>query len=237
MQDKVTLKDGTEVGVGTWLDGRYGWTNTFRIIDIAQSYGFEMDADDRAAVEWYKDSGNVGDSDDDLDKLEIVTGQGGLSEKATEHVQDLLPEGWILRWDAGELSLISAWSDCAADGGGCEVATDHDGNDVVEPCGDHRPERKIRISFRQGIVGEPGPVTYAVALWDEDGEILFRSDEVTLPASPGQVGGEYWFPETVPNAELRKTAERLVAASDKAANSEVGDAGTGHGAYEFRSGN
>lgn len=211
MTDMITLMNGEQVAVGTWFDGQYGWTNSYRIIDLAVGHGFPMNDDDRAVLEWYRNSGDsdAGASDEELNMLEAATGQGGLSDKATDFMQDLLPEGWVLRWEDG-LTLLPAWEDCAADGGGCDVNEGHNGEVFVNPCSDHRPERKIRVTFRRGTSGKGNPVTYSVAVWDLTNEILFRSDEVTLPESPGLMGGEYWFPEAIPNPELRKAAERLV---------------------------
>lgn len=218
MSETITLKNGNKVEPGTWLDGTYGWTNSYRIIDMAVAHGMSLDAEDAAAVDRYRESGSsdAGASDDELDMLEIVTGQGGLSDKATDYMQDQLPEGWMLRWDAGELSLITAWSDCAADGNGCNLDLVDDGRgglrEFVMPCGDHKPERKIRVTLRRGTSNKSDPATYTVALWDEGNEILSGSAEVTVSGSFGLLGGEFWFPEEIPEPKIQEAAEKLVTA-------------------------
>lgn len=142
MRDTITLTNGEEVGTGTWLEGAHGWTNSYRVIDIAEGHGFTMDADERAALDWYRASGesDASGSDEELDMLEIVTGQRGLSDRATDHMEELLPGGWTLHWDAGELSLLPDWSVCAGEGNGCQVGVDDRGNEiVVKRCFDHNP--------------------------------------------------------------------------------------------------
>ena len=141
MRETITLSNGNEVEAGCWLSGTQGWTNSYRVIDIADFHGFGMDVEDRAVVDWYR---STGDSDTDasdatLDKLEAVTGQGGISDKATEYLEELLPAGWTLRWDDG-LTLLPDYMDCAADGNGCDIETDAEGNETVKRCYDHTPE-------------------------------------------------------------------------------------------------
>lgn len=139
MRETITLTNGKEVEPGTWLDGWHGWTNSYRIIDIAVGHGMTLDPEEQAAVEWYRNSGesDSGASDEELDKLELVTGQRGLSDKATEYMEEMLPDGWVLRWDDG-LALIPDWVDCAADGNGCETGVDSEGNEIVtKRCPDH----------------------------------------------------------------------------------------------------
>jgi hypothetical protein len=118
-----------ESAVGCWLDGHFGWHNNYRVIERAESCGFVLDDDDRRLVEVYKLNGDVEYLARQLaDKLErssdvppaarqeaeelieaaseVVLGQGGLSDKATEHLDSLAPEGYAFNWDAGELSLL-----------------------------------------------------------------------------------------------------------------------------------
>lgn len=145
MTEIITLKNGNTVESGTWLDGAKGWRNSYRIIDIAEEYGMELDDDARAAVEWYRSTGDsdAGASDDDLTRLEIVTGQGGLSDRATEYMQELLPDGWTLLWDDG-LSLVPAWEACSHAGAGCSMDWEWDANGEARPvvtyCADHKQE-------------------------------------------------------------------------------------------------
>lgn len=138
---KITLANGTEVEAGCWFEGAHGWTNSYRIVDLAVHHGMELDAEDAAVVEWYRENGGSGDgSDGELDKQEAMTGQGGITDKATEYLDEQLPTGWVLRWDAGEVTVLRDWDDCAAEGGGCQVDTDAAGNIVlVKRCREHNP--------------------------------------------------------------------------------------------------
>lgn len=142
MTEIITLENGNQVEAGCWLDGAAGWTNSYRIVDIATHYGMELDAEDTAIVEWYRNSGesDADASDETLDKLEAMTGQGGITDKATDYLMEQLPEGWTVRWDAGEMSVLEDWQDCAADGNGCQVDVDAAGSIVlVKRCADHNP--------------------------------------------------------------------------------------------------
>lgn len=142
MSETITLENGNEVTPGCWLEGWHGWTNSYRVVDLAVSHGMELDPEDAAIVEWYRRTGDsdTDASDETLDKLEAMTGQGGISDKASEYLGEQLPEGWVVRWDAGEMCVLRAWEDCAADGNGCDVDTDAAGNIVlVKLCRDHNP--------------------------------------------------------------------------------------------------
>ena len=122
----------TEDQVGCWLGGHMGWHNTYRvIIEYAVEYGFPLDDDDKKIVDVYRISHEgsdlaaivgylrerLGDAPADEDALraeaeglaevawEAVAGQGGLSDKATEYLNSLAPEGYAFNWDDG-LSLL-----------------------------------------------------------------------------------------------------------------------------------
>lgn len=142
MTENITLNNGNKVESGCWLDGAHGWTNSYRIVDIATHHGMELDADDAAIVEWYRTSGDSdsGASDDELDKLEAMTGQRGITDKAIEYMDGQLPEGWVLNVDMGEYTVLEDWVECSAEGNGCDVDTDASGNVVlVKRCPDHNP--------------------------------------------------------------------------------------------------
>lgn len=118
----------TEDMAGCWLDGHYGWTNHYRVVDRAQEWGFQIDADEQKLVDVYRlndDESEVlkllladreGDMPTDADRREaegliedaadVMLGQGGLVDKATEYLDSLAPEGMAFYWDMGELSLL-----------------------------------------------------------------------------------------------------------------------------------
>jgi hypothetical protein len=88
---------------GTWLDGNQGWHNHYRVVDIAQSYGWKgLDEweDGEGIVSRYR--ANEGTDDDH----EAMIGQGGLVDEATEYLESLAPFGHHFEWDMGELSLL-----------------------------------------------------------------------------------------------------------------------------------
>lgn len=191
---------------GTWLDGAHGWTNGYRCVERAISFGWTVP--EEYAEGWAAFEANHGDSD----TWENANGDdGGFVDAATEYLQEQAPEGWVFRWDAGELSLMPAWMDCAADGNGCDVSENFEtGETFVEPCPDHKPERKIRIV---ATTMTDDFTTYTVMLWDEDGEILSGSEEIQVSPRPkyGVVDtGEYWFPETLRDKRVREIAEKLI---------------------------
>lgn len=142
MTEIITLKNGNKAEAGCWLEGAQGWTNSYRIVDIAVGHGMELNVDDAAIVEWYRKSGDSDSSasDDELDKLEAMTGQRGITDKAIEYMNEQLPEGWVLNTEMGEYTVLEDWVECSAEGNGCDVDTDASGNVVlVKRCPDHNP--------------------------------------------------------------------------------------------------
>lgn len=143
MTNTITLKNGNEVEPGCWLDGALGWHNSYRIVDTAVHHGMELDAEEKAIVDAYRKSGesDMDDSDEALNDLEAMAGQGGITDKAIDYIGEQLPDGWVLRVEMCEYVVLEAWQDCAADGNGCDVDVDAAGNIVlVKRCIDHTPE-------------------------------------------------------------------------------------------------
>lgn len=95
----ITAKDA-----GCWLLGAHGWHNGYRVVEIAEEYGFTLSVEERIALDVYR-ANDTDDSGYD-DSWERVNGQGGLCEKATEHLESLAPVGYHFEWDAGELCLL-----------------------------------------------------------------------------------------------------------------------------------
>ena len=81
--------------LGVWLNGAYGWHNTYRVIDCAVREGFKLEVSDASFVDEYRHNpeGVVAEY-----ALEI-------SAEATEYLQSLVTDGLMFVWDAGELSL------------------------------------------------------------------------------------------------------------------------------------
>jgi hypothetical protein len=108
--------------VGCWLEGGHGWHNSYRVVDTALVYGFQFDAEtaeeDRASLELYRADDRSHDDYDDA--WEVVCGQGGLVDQATEYLESLAPSGFHFEWDAGELSLLP-----------CDQIEGHDPSDCV----------------------------------------------------------------------------------------------------------
>lgn len=91
---------------GCWLDGNAGWHNHYRVVQLAVGQGFDLKPEDEKAldayVQWRRDE--IEDEEGVL--AEAITGQGGLVDKATDHLEGLAPAGHHFEWDMGELSLL-----------------------------------------------------------------------------------------------------------------------------------
>lgn len=102
----VKLSTGETVEVGTWLDGRFGWHNLYRVVRIAEHHGFSVPEECREMYEEYGKADYQPDDDDD-----VMGGHGGLADQATDFLNSLLPEAddsgtfWSFEWDMGEFSL------------------------------------------------------------------------------------------------------------------------------------
>lgn len=216
MSEFVELSNGETVESGTWLDGHHGWNNTWRVVEeIAVRHGFKLDDDDRAALEWYKQtSGGSGSlSDDELTMAEAVEGQGGLCDRATDYLEGLLPDGWTLLWDTGELSLVREYEACSFHGGGCEVDYDYpEGREIVRPCMDHRPDYKIKVELQRT---DGHWFSYGITLRDEAEDLVpLASISVTFEA-PGlnnlTIEGDHWHPSAIGSKGVREAAVKLIA--------------------------
>lgn len=89
----------TVADAGCWLDGHFGWHNTYRVIEKAQAYGFVLPngREDEDAIARYKAG------DPDIDDAEAVM---EMSNEATDYLQSKAPEGYVFKWDMGELCLM-----------------------------------------------------------------------------------------------------------------------------------
>lgn len=120
---------------GTWVGGWHGVDSPALAIDKAEAYGFTVPDDYARALYNYRTHGHGAHVDD----WEAVNGQGELSDMATDYLNDHAPEGYLFRWDAGELSMLRDFENCAADGNGCEIvpAIDATETDKVSYCVEH----------------------------------------------------------------------------------------------------
>lgn len=96
MTDRIT-----EDMAGCWLDGHMGYHNHYRVVDLAQEYGWTISDGDQSMVERYRRNPH-----DDDGAYDAMLDQGGLVDKATEYLDSLAPEGFAFNWDMGELSLM-----------------------------------------------------------------------------------------------------------------------------------
>lgn len=214
MTDTIKLKNGNEVSTGTWLDGAHGWHSTYRIIEIAEFNGFTVGAEERAALEWYKkSSGGCGDGTNaEEDMAETIIGQGGLSDRASDYMEELLPEGWTLLWDAGELSLVREYEACSFHGNGCEVDYSYpEGREIVRPCMDHRPDYKIKVELQRT---DGHWFSYGIALRDEAEDLVpLASTSITFEA-PGldnlKVEGDHPHPSMIGSKDVREATVTLI---------------------------
>lgn len=88
---------------GTWLEGSHGWTNSYRAVDRAEEWGWDLgkaEGEDvtevRRVVKAYREG--VADDDDSEEMIRI-------SNDATDYLSSIAPWGYDFGWDAGELSL------------------------------------------------------------------------------------------------------------------------------------
>lgn len=106
--------EGTETRItpdlaGCWLDGHYGWHNTYRVVAVARAYGFTLSADDEAMIGAYErqESAVTLPCGTALDEASINEHAIELSDEATDYLQSLAPDGFVFQWDTGELLLLS----------------------------------------------------------------------------------------------------------------------------------
>ena len=106
----------TPADTGCWLDGTYGWHNTYRIIDTATGRGMPLSAEDEAALDLYR----AGEGD------EISLTVGEIAEEALTWLNDhVAPEGYVFEWYEGDLMLWSAADSCRASGDRCFCVEPH----------------------------------------------------------------------------------------------------------------
>lgn len=99
----------TVAEVGCWVEGSRGRFGHTRLIEIAESRGWQgVCQDDHNAIECYDGKAECADVAD-CSCPDVVLGQGGLADKAeawlNEHVA---PKGYQFGWSDGEFFL---WSD------------------------------------------------------------------------------------------------------------------------------
>lgn len=87
---------------GCWLDGSMGWHNSYRVVDRATEYGFTVPTEYAYALADYRANGHECSEDN----WETVCGQGGLTDMATDFLQERAPDGYVFEWGMGEFSLI-----------------------------------------------------------------------------------------------------------------------------------
>lgn len=94
---------------GCWLDGHFGYHNAYRVVDRAKEYGFKVPEEYRSVMDKYHENGDETGFESMLteEEWEAIHGQGELSEKATNWLEELAPKGYVFVWDAGEFSLMN----------------------------------------------------------------------------------------------------------------------------------
>lgn len=86
--------------VGCYLDGHFGWHNTYRVIELAEECGFVVTPADREYVERFK----AGAFASDETAYEIVH---EISNDALDHLQSRTAPGLYWVWDEGGLDLLA----------------------------------------------------------------------------------------------------------------------------------
>jgi hypothetical protein len=109
----MPITNGHEVETGCVADGaNRGWYVGRRVIEEAESLGWELDAEGVAAVElYYSGETDVEGYDDAAD---IVSNQGGILDEAEQWLNDHTSEGFVWCWFDGSffLSPICENGDC-----------------------------------------------------------------------------------------------------------------------------
>ena len=104
---KIT-EAGAEEARGCWIEGHRGWTGWGYLIEIAESHGMPLDADDSAIVAAYLDSAasltlSTGETLDSDGIASAVIDQGELADRAEAWLnENVAPEGWAFGWCDGE---------------------------------------------------------------------------------------------------------------------------------------
>ena len=107
-----------EAARGCWLEGHRGWTASGALVEIAESHGMPLDADDRAIVTAYLDSAasvtlSTGEALDSDGIASAVIDQGELADKAEAWLnENVAPDGWAFGWIDGEFYLwpMTTWN-------------------------------------------------------------------------------------------------------------------------------
>jgi hypothetical protein len=91
---------------GCWIEGHRGWTASGYLVEIAQSHGMPLDADDKSIVAAYLTGM---DSPITLTTGEVIDGDTihectvSLADRAEQWLNDnVAPEGWSFGWHDGE---------------------------------------------------------------------------------------------------------------------------------------
>ncbi|MET7984584.1 hypothetical protein [Streptomyces sp. NPDC005281] len=92
---------------GCWLDGHFGWHNSYRVVLKAEEFGFIVPEEYREAMDNYCTNGNSTLFIETDGQWEAVHGQGELSDQATDFLQERAPEGYQFVWDMGEFMLLT----------------------------------------------------------------------------------------------------------------------------------
>jgi hypothetical protein len=89
MSDYETI---TADQAGCWLDGAMGWHNTYRVVAIAETYGFRLnDIDQETMREFRLDSTSA----------DVCEAAHDIADDATDYLSDLAPDGYAFEWDDG----------------------------------------------------------------------------------------------------------------------------------------
>jgi hypothetical protein len=92
---------------GVWLDGRFGWHNSYRVVLKAEEFGFVVPEEYRDVMDNYRTNGDSMYFTETDEQWEAIHGQGELSDMATDFLQERAPEGYQFVWDMGEFQLMT----------------------------------------------------------------------------------------------------------------------------------
>ncbi|MBU6430091.1 MAG: hypothetical protein KGR26_13835, partial [Cyanobacteria bacterium REEB65] len=88
---------------GCWIDGHWGQYGTARLVDIAQSYGYQDGEDCAIAGRILASMGPAPDITQPGD-WDCIT---DAADRAEEYLNSLAPDGYCFSWEDGEFFLMA----------------------------------------------------------------------------------------------------------------------------------
>ncbi|MBD3004575.1 hypothetical protein [Streptomyces sp. 5-10] len=92
--------------LGTVFDENQGNINNARVVRLAMEHGMTLDAEQTGWLEAFEADPKGYEAGEGWSYYDAVTEQGGLSDKATEYLEERTDERFAWVWDTGGLTLM-----------------------------------------------------------------------------------------------------------------------------------